>query len=42
MVVDVYKIKGKYIKNYQPSLYYLDAGPEGSFVFEELQPIQDL
>ena len=40
--VDVYKIKDRYIKNYQPTLYYLDGGPERSFVLEELQQIQDL
>ena len=40
--VDVYKIKDRYIKKYQPMLYYLDGGPKRSFVFEELQPIQDL
>ena len=39
--VDVYKIKDRYIKKYQPTLYYLDGGPKRSFVFEELQPIQD-
>ena len=31
-----------HIKEYQPTLYYfLDGGPKRSFVFEELQPIQD-
>ena len=40
--VDVYKIKNRFIKNNQPTLYYLDGGPKRSFVFEELQPIQDL
>ena len=40
--VDVYKIKDRYIKKYQPTLYYLDGGPKRSFVFEELQHIQDL
>ena len=39
--VDIYKIKSRYIKKYQPTLYYLDGGPKRSFVFEELQPIQD-
>ena len=39
--VDVYKIKDRYIQKYQPTLYYLDTGPKRSFVFEELQPIQD-
>ena len=38
---DVYKIKDKYVQKHQPTLYYLDAGPKRSFVFEELQPIQD-
>ena len=40
--VDVYKIKDRYIKEYQPTSYYLDGGPKRSFVFEELQTIQDL
>ena len=39
--VDVYKIKDRYIQKYQPTLYYLDGGPKRSFVFEQLQPIQD-
>ena len=26
--VDVYKIKDRYIKKYQPTLYYLDGGPK--------------
>ena len=39
--VDVYKIKDGYIKEYQPTLYYLDGGSERSFIFEELQPIWD-
>ena len=38
---DVYKIKDRYIKKYQPTLYHLDGGPKRSFVFEELQQIQD-
>ena len=41
-LVDVYKIKDRYIKKYQPMLYYSYGGPKRSFVFEELQPIQDL
>ena len=41
-LVDVYKIKDRYIKRLQPTLYYLDGGPKQSFVFEELQSIQDL
>ena len=40
--VDVYKIKDRYSKEYQPTLYYLDGGPKQSFVFEELQLIQAL
>ena len=40
-LVDVYKIKDRYVQKYQPTLYYLDGGPKQSFVFEELQPIQD-
>ena len=39
--VDVYKIKDRYIKKHQPTLYYLDGGPKRSFVSEELQPILD-
>ena len=39
--VDVYKIKDRYVQKYQPTLYYLGGGPKRSFVFEELQPIQD-
>ena len=39
--VDVYKIKDRYVQKYQPTLYYLDGGPKWSFVFEELQPIDD-
>ena len=39
--VDVYKIKDRYVQKHQPTLYYLDAEPKRSFVFEELQPIQD-
>ena len=39
--VDVYRIKDKYIQKHQPTLYYLDGGRKRSFVFEELQPIQD-
>ena len=39
--LDVYKIKDNYVQKYQPMLYYLDGGPKRSFVFEELQPIQD-
>ena len=37
--VDVYKVKDRYIKEYQPTLYCLDGGSKRSFVFEELQPI---
>ena len=33
--VDVCKIKDRYIKKYQPTLYYLDGGSKRSFVFEE-------
>ena len=39
--VDVYKIKDRYIQKHQPTLYYLNDGPKRSFVFEELQQIQD-
>ena len=40
-LVDVYKIKDRYVQKHQPTLYYLDSGPKRSFVFEELQQIQD-
>ena len=40
-LVDVYEIKDRNVQKHQPTLYYLDAGPKRSFVFEELQPIQD-
>ena len=40
-LVDVYKIKDRYVQKNQPTLYYLDGGPKRAFVFEELQPIQD-
>ena len=40
-LVDVYKIKDRYVQKHQPTLYYLDSGPERSFIFEELQPIHD-
>ena len=40
-LVDVYKIKDRYVQKHQPTLYYLDGGPKRSFVFEEIQPIQD-
>ena len=39
--VDLYKIKDRYVKKDQPTLYYLDIGPKRSFVFKELQPIHD-
>ena len=40
-LVDVYKIKDRYVQKHQPTLYYLDSGPKRSFVFEELQPIHE-
>ena len=40
-LVDVYRIKDRYVQKQQPTLYYLDGGPKQSFVFEELQPILD-
>ena len=40
-LVDVYKIKDRYVQKHQPMLYYLDGGPKRYFVFEELQPIHD-
>ena len=39
--VDVYKIKDRYVQKYQPMLYYLGRGPKRSFIYEELQQIQD-
>ena len=39
--VDVYKIKDRYVQKRQPTLYYLDGGPKRSFIFEELQQIED-
>ena len=39
--VDVYKIKDRYVQKHQPTLYYLNGGPNRSFVFELLQPILD-
>ena len=39
--VNVYRIKDRYVQKHQPTLYYLDSGPKPSFVFEELQSIQD-
>ena len=39
--VDVHRIKDKYVQKHQPTLYYIDGGPKRSYVFEELQPIQD-
>ena len=39
--VDVYKIKDRYVQKHQSTLYYLNAGPKPSFVFEKLQPIHD-
>ena len=32
-LVDVYKIKDRYVQKHQPTLYYLDSGPKRSFVF---------
>ena len=40
-LVDVYRIKDRYVQKHQPTLYYLDSGTKRSFVFKELQPIQD-
>ena len=40
-LVDVYRIKDRYVQKHQPTLYYLDGGPKRSFVFEELQTILD-
>ena len=41
-LVDVYKVKDRYVQKHQLTLYYLDGRPKRSFVFEELQPIHDL
>ena len=38
--VDVYRIKDRYVQKQQPTLY-CNGGPKQSFVFEELQQIQD-
>ena len=40
-LVDVYRIKDRYVQKQQPTLYHLNGGPKRSFVFEELQQIQD-
>ena len=40
-LVDVYRIKDRYFQRHQPTLYYLNRGPKQSFIFEELQQIQD-
>ena len=40
-LVDVYKIKDRYVQKHQPMLYYLDGRPKRSFISEELQPIHD-
>ena len=40
-LVDVYKIKDRYVQKHQPTLNYSDDGPKRYFVFEELQPIHD-
>ena len=39
--VDVYRIEDRYVQKRKPTLYYLDGGPKRSFVFEELQQIED-
>ena len=39
--VDMYRIKDSYVQKQQPTLYHLDGEPKRSFIFEELQPIQD-
>ena len=38
-LVDVYRIKDRYVQKQQPTLYYLDGGNKRSLVFEGLQPI---
>ena len=35
-LVDVYRIKDRYIQKQQPTLWYLDGGPKRSSVFEEM------
>ena len=40
-LVDVYKIKARYVQKHEPTLYYLDGRPKRSFVFKELQPIHN-
>ena len=37
-LVDVYKIKNRYVQKYQPMLYYLDGGYKMIFCFRKLQP----
>ena len=39
--VDVYRIKDWYVQKQQPTLYYLDGGPKQSFVYKEIEQIQD-
>ena len=39
--VDVYRIKDRYVQKQQPTLYCLDGGPKRSFIFKELQQIED-
>ena len=39
--VDVYRVKDRYVQKHQPTLYHLDGGPKRSFIYEELQQIQD-
>ena len=38
--VDVYKIKDRYIKKYQPTLYYLDGGPKRSLFSKSYNPFR--
>ena len=38
--VGVYKIKDRYIKEYQPTLYYLHGGSKGSFVLKSFNPFR--
>ena len=33
-LVDVYKIRDRYVQKHQPTLYYLDSGPNEIFCFQ--------
>ena len=40
--VGVYEIKDRYVQKHQPTLYYLDAGPNQSFVLKSYGPFRIL